>query len=54
MAELVEQGKGGGKQKEKRRPRRLHPYGGHDDASYYVLHALYLFGQAPDDGIEYA
>lgn len=25
-------------------PRGLHAYGGHDDASYHVLHALYIFG----------
>lgn len=25
-------------------PRGLHADGGHDDASYHVLHALYIFG----------
>ena len=29
-------------------------YGGYDDASYYILHALYFIGQTTNNGVEYA
>ena len=43
------------KQTEENRPSRgLHAYGGHDDASYHILHALYISGKTTDNGVEYA
>ena len=32
------------RQEKNEHPRGLHAYGGHDDASYHVLHALYITG----------
>lgn len=37
-----------------RDPRRLHPYGGYDDASYHLLHALYFSEQASVNAAHHA
>lgn len=35
-------------------PCRLHPYGGYDDASYHLLHALYFSEQASVNAVDHA